>query len=331
MARRCGVQSPLKPVYSVALGTSGISPLEMASAYTTFATGGVHHTPYLIQRVEDAAGNVLQEHIVQGKRELDPAISYQVVDMMQAVVNNGTGRSIRRLGFDLPAAGKTGTSNDYKDAWFTGFTPRLCTTVWVGFDRQKGLRRKPGGGITGGRAAAPIWAAFMKKATEGDPRHGFPRPPGIRFDHIDPQTGCQADSALTPSVRVALRDGQTVCPAPLSPALLPLPSLDEPTADTTPDLEANIPPLGPIRDDNAGGITEQVIEEPAPEPPLVSPETDTTPPQPVETETLSTSESISEDVNDVQPMPNETELPSEDLPEENIDQTPILEEDIGEE
>lgn len=221
-AQKCGIQSPLSPVYSVALGTSGVSPLEMASAFATFATGGIRHDPFWIQRVEDAYGHVLEERIVSGRKSLNPEITYQVVDMMQAVIENGTGEVIRRLGFRLPAAGKTGTTNDFRDAWFTGFTPTLSCSVWVGFDREDGLRDRNGRGVTGGRGAAPIWADFMKRAFEGEPAREFPVPDNIRFTAVDPRTGKPAGPSDPGAVQVALRPGQTPDGRILgSPALLP--------------------------------------------------------------------------------------------------------------
>ena len=188
-ARRFGIKSPLSPVYSVALGTSGVSPLEMASAFATFATGGIRHDPFFIWRVEDPFGRVLEEKIVSGERLLDPAIVYQVVDMMRGVVDEGSGAAVRRLGFNLPAAGKTGTTNRYKDAWFTGFTPTLCTSVWVGFDRDIGLRDNRNVGITGGRGAVPIWTDFMKKALANEPAREFSIPSGIRMKNVNSLTG----------------------------------------------------------------------------------------------------------------------------------------------
>jgi penicillin-binding protein 1A len=208
VARRCGIMSSLKPVYSVALGTSGVSPLEMASAFATFATGGMRHEPFLIRRVEDAYGSVLEEKIVSGKRMLDATIAYQVVDMMQGVLEQGTGAVVRRLGFELPAAGKTGTSDDYHDAWFTGFTPTLSVCVWVGFDRGVGMRDIRGKGITGGQAAAPIWADFMLRATDGQPPREFMIPTGIRFEKVDPSTGFAANQWTSNPVNVALRPEQ---------------------------------------------------------------------------------------------------------------------------
>jgi 1A family penicillin-binding protein len=205
-ARRCGVQSPLSPVYSVALGTSGVSPLEMASAYGTFASDGVHYAPFAIWRVEDAFGQVLEEHIVSGNPALERRLVYQLVDMMQGVVNEGTGTIIRRLGFNKPAAGKTGTTNDYRDAWFTGFTPTLSTSVWVGYDRGQGLKDASGVGITGGRGAAPIWAQFMIKATEGEPPRPFLHPAGIRLQAVDPTSGEWVDGNTSKATWVVLKD-----------------------------------------------------------------------------------------------------------------------------
>jgi len=207
-ARRFGIKSPLSPVYSVALGTSGVSPLEMASAFATFATGGIHHEPFFIWRVEDAVGRVLEEKIVSGQRLVDPAIVYQVVDMMRGVVDQGSGSAVRHLGFNLPAAGKTGTTNRYKDAWFTGFTPTLCTSVWVGFDRDVGLRDSRNVGITGGRGAVPIWTDFMKKALANEPAREFSIPAGIRVTTVNANTGRPAGFFTENPMQVALRNGQ---------------------------------------------------------------------------------------------------------------------------
>lgn len=211
VARRSGIKSLLTPVYSVALGTSGVSPLDMASAFSTFAAGGVRHVAYWIQRVEDSQGRTLEEHIVSGKRVLGKNVTYQVVDMMRGVVDSGTASVIRRMGFNLPAAGKTGTTDGYRDAWFTGFTPTLSASVWVGFDRRQSLKNKQGVGVTGGRGAAPIWTDFMIKATDGEPRREFVKPDDIHFELIDPSNGCKAAGTGSRAIKVALHKGQEVC------------------------------------------------------------------------------------------------------------------------
>jgi len=212
LARACGIKSPLENVYSVALGTSLVSPLDMAGAYSVFANLGVKHDPFLFWRVEDAFGRVLFERIVQNKKVLDPGIAFQVVDMMKEVVDTGSGASIRRLGFHRPAAGKTGTTDDYNDAWFTGFTPSLCVSVWTGFDKKKKLKNAKGTGITGGRGAAPIWADFMINAMKGEPKRDFIIPNSIRFEKVDPVTGCAPEEDGKFSM-VPLKTDQSICGA----------------------------------------------------------------------------------------------------------------------
>ena len=217
LARACGVESPLKNVYSIALGTSEVTPFEMAAAFSVFANLGVKHEPFLFWRVEDAFGRILFERIVQDKKVLDTALAYQVVDMMKSVVDTGSGRSIRRRGFKRPAAGKTGTTDNYNDAWFTGFTPSLCTSVWTGFDKKKQLKDVNGVGITGGRGAGPIWADFMINAMKGEPERDFPIPENIRFEKVDPDTGCppeidgQGYSIPLKKGQAFLKNGQSPC------------------------------------------------------------------------------------------------------------------------
>jgi len=219
VARRSGIKSPLKPVYSLALGTSGVSPLEMAAAFSTLATGGIRHEPFWISRVEDPLGRVLEEQIVRGQRSLDASIGFQVIDMMRGVLTNGTGKVVRRLGFDLPAAGKTGTSDDFRDAWFTGFTPTLSVSVWVGYDRGMSMRDVNKIGITGGRGAAPIWADFMIKATNGEPPREFTVPSDIHFETVDAVSGETAGEWTSNRVKVALRSDQVAGAIPEQPAI----------------------------------------------------------------------------------------------------------------
>jgi len=229
-ANRCGIKSRLDNVFSIALGSSGVSPIEMASGFATFATGGIAHKPFWIRRVEDFRGRVLEEKIISGKRRLNASITYQVVDMMSSVMDYGTGAVTRRLGFKLPAAGKTGTTNNYRDAWFTGFTPNLCTSVWVGFGHNTRMRNKDRVGITGGRGAAPIWADFMIKATAGEPPREFSIPSDIRFEIINPITG-MIDPSSDSTLRVALRRGQEVDRVP---------DIDRKTGDDDIDIDLDI-------------------------------------------------------------------------------------------
>ena len=210
LARACGVESPLENVYSIALGTSDVTPFEMAAAFSVFANLGVRHEPFLFWRVEDVFGRILFERIVQDKKVLDTALAYQVVDMMKSVVDTGSGRSIRQLGFKRSAAGKTGTTDNYNDAWFTGFTPSLCTSVWTGFDKKKKLKDANGVGITGGRGAGPIWADFMINAMKGEPERDFAIPENIRFEKVDPETGCPPEFD-DQGYSIPLKEGQTLC------------------------------------------------------------------------------------------------------------------------
>lgn len=213
--RRFGIEAPLPEVLPLSLGTAGISPLEMAAAYATFVRNGVYFRPVLIKRVENLNGTVLDRAFVFGENRLDPQKSYQVLDMMKGVVEQGTGRSVRLSGFLAPAAGKTGTSTSYTDAWFTGVTTSLATSVWVGYDRIYQLYRKSGQGVTGGYAAGPIWANFMKRATQRYPARPFSMPEGLRTVYVDPVHGWEVMSPAE-GLSVVVEDS----------ALMPLPTLE---------------------------------------------------------------------------------------------------------
>ncbi len=219
VARACGIKSPLEPVYSIALGSSAISPLEMATVYSVFANMGIKRKPFMIRRVEDTFGRVLFQHVQEQEQVLDPAAAYQVVDMMKSVMDHGTGRIIRRQGFTKIAAGKTGTTNNFMDAWFAGFTPGLCTCVWVGFDQPAPLRDTNKRGITGARGAAPIWKDFMEKTLEQTPERDFPLPAHVRFVKVDARTGCKLphnpqDTKEKQGTTIVLKTRQRTCQSP---------------------------------------------------------------------------------------------------------------------
>ncbi|MFQ5482385.1 MAG: penicillin-binding transpeptidase domain-containing protein, partial [Nitrospinaceae bacterium] len=217
MARRFGITSPLGPHLSLALGTSGISPLQMAAAYSVIANLGVVNAPFLIRRVEDFRGTPLYEHFYRGVQRFSQKDLYPLLDMMQGVVEGGTGRVVRRLGFKHPAGGKTGTTNDFKDAWFNGFTKDMAVSVWVGYDNNEPMLRKNGRGLTGASGAAPIWAYFMKKAHADKNPVKFPVPDGIRFAEVDVKTGYLADSETKESIRVAVKEETPLQYPPLPP------------------------------------------------------------------------------------------------------------------
>ena len=175
-------QQTLKGYPSIALGVFELSPMEVATAYTLFANGGVIAPLRSLSRV------VSGEQTVSVKAPAGPAVArpeatFLVTHMMRSVLNEGTGAGARAAGFTLDAAGKSGTTNDLRDAWFVGFTPELLAVVWVGFDDNQPL------GLSGTQAAVPIWAAFMMKALAGRTNVPFEAPAGVSFVEIDRDTG----------------------------------------------------------------------------------------------------------------------------------------------
>ncbi len=214
-ARKFGIKSPLGKHLSLALGTSGVSPLEIASAYSVIANLGIYNEPYLIQKIEDFQGNRLYEHYYQGVQQFSPDVLYPLLDMMRGVVERGTGRIIRRMGFKHPAAGKTGTTNDFKDAWFNGFTKDISTSVWVGFDNNDSMRTKSGKGLTGASAAAPIWFYYMQKALEGKTKVNFPVPENIKFATVDVETGRLPSEFTLEKIQVAVKEDVDLSPLPI--------------------------------------------------------------------------------------------------------------------
>lgn len=188
-AKKFGIQSNLEKNMSLALGTSPVSPLEMASSFSVFASEGSYAKPFAIKRIEDSQGNVLEETFPTSVQIIDPQLAYLMVDLMKGVVDGGTARRVRRMGFNRPAGGKTGTTNDFKDAWFTGFTPTLSTSVWVGFDDATPMQNKNKVRITGSLGGIPIWVNFMKGALKDESVKDFPVPQDIEFTEIDLKTG----------------------------------------------------------------------------------------------------------------------------------------------
>ncbi|CCQ91813.1 Membrane carboxypeptidase (Penicillin-binding protein) [Nitrospina gracilis 3/211] len=205
-ARQFGITSPLGDNLSLALGTSGVSPLEMAAAYSVIANQGILNEPYFVQRIEDFRGNVLYQHFFHGVQRFSSKTVYPLLNMMQGVMDEGTGRVVRQLGFHHPSGGKTGTTNDYKDAWFIGFTKEYAASVWVGYDNNQPVIDKNGNGLTGSRGAAPIWAYFMDKALEGKGRVNFPKPEGIKFQKVDTKTGYLPDLMTMEEMEIAVKE-----------------------------------------------------------------------------------------------------------------------------
>jgi len=182
-ARQLGIVSPLNRDLSLALGSSGISLLEITRAYTVFANQGLKVEPIFITKIIDRDGTVLEENTPKLTQAISPQTAYLMTSLLKSVVEEGTGRKVKAL--QRPCAGKTGTTNDVRDAWFIGFTPDLIAGTWVGFDDEKPLGKQE----TGAVAASPIWLNFMKEVLEGSSMKTFSIPEGIVFIKIDPETG----------------------------------------------------------------------------------------------------------------------------------------------
>ena len=182
-AKAAGIESPLRPSPATLLGASEVTLLEITAAYGTFARGGEWLRPYAIRRIEDGGGQVLFEAQREARRAASPQATFLVTSMLRGAIERGTAESAHRLGLTRDAAGKTGTSNDMRDAWFVGYTPDLIAGVWIGLDSGAPLR------LTGAQAALPIWTRFLERASVGYPPRNFEPPSGIVAVRIDPASG----------------------------------------------------------------------------------------------------------------------------------------------
>jgi penicillin-binding protein 1A len=200
LAHKMGIKSELPNFLSLALGVGEVTPLEMTNAFGTFANEGIWVEPIAITKIEDRNGNIIEQVVPETREVLSEETAYIMTDMMEGVVNEGTASSIRQF-FHRPAAGKTGTSQNYTDAWFVGYTPQFVAGCWLGFDDA---RVKFGGAYgQGGKAAAPIWGRFMK-LLYSDENFDFPigyflMPDGVEEASICTITGMLANSSC-PSV-----------------------------------------------------------------------------------------------------------------------------------
>ena len=192
VAHRMGIRSPLTPVPSLVLGTSEVSTLEIASAYTNFATQGLWSEPFLVSKIVDADGNVLYEHEVVQERVLEPGVAAAALRPLRKVPVSGTAP---RANIGRPQGGKTGTHQDFKDAWYVGFTPEYSTAVWVGYEAKQQpltnvtINGQPYSRVFGGSVPAPIWAEFMNYVLDGVPASEFlPEPPDIAKFTVPPKT-----------------------------------------------------------------------------------------------------------------------------------------------
>ncbi|RJR26055.1 MAG: S1 RNA-binding domain-containing protein, partial [Desulfobacteraceae bacterium] len=213
-ARKLGIVTAITPELSLALGSSGLSLLELTNAYAAFAKAGVLPKPIFVKRVEDRDGKIIEENRPEVTQAIPPETAYLVTDMLKAAVQEGTGWRVKAL--KRPVAGKTGTTNDLRDAWFIGYTPDLLTGVWVGYDDQRAM----GVTETGSRAASPIWLYFMTEALKDSPVSDFKVPEGMVFARIDAENGLLAGPHTKKSIFQVFRNGsepREYSPEPSSP------------------------------------------------------------------------------------------------------------------
>ena len=189
IAHRIGIQSPLPSVPSLTLGSAEVTPLEVAIAFSTLANGGVRTRPLAVKLVLDQSSQPLEKRDVRVQQVINPQLAHTMNHLLRGVLDRGTAASARRMGFTRPAAGKTGTTNDYKDSWFVGYTPDLLAVVWVGFDGQSRLN------LSGADAALPIWTEFMKSATSNMPVTDFVTPEPMETEESAGAVACAPTTA----------------------------------------------------------------------------------------------------------------------------------------
>ena len=218
-AQSIGINSDMPRDLTLALGSLSITPFDLALCYSVFANGGEKIKPIAIKYITDAKGTILESNEPESEEVLNPQTAFLVTSLMEDVVQNGTGWRAKALG--RPVAAKTGTTNDYKDAWFVGYTPHLVTAVWVGFDDMRSL----GSQETGARAASPIWAEFMKNFVSGEVED-FTVPEGIGSYMIDPSTGLLARDGAS-GIKEYFKEGSE--PRQISPVMSPRKILEKAT------------------------------------------------------------------------------------------------------
>jgi membrane carboxypeptidase/penicillin-binding protein len=206
------------------LGAAEVTPFEVAQAFSVLANSGLRAEPLSVKKVIDRGSLPIERKPVQVEQVISPDTGYLVTHLMEGVLDYGTGRPARTRGFTRAAAGKTGTTNDYRDAWFVGFTPDLLAVVWVGFDQKRAIN------LAGGEAALPIWTEFMKQATAGVPETPFVPPPGVSLVRIDPLSGELATPACQETLEEAFYKGDE----PTTPCPLHAPQSDTPDAAAAP-------------------------------------------------------------------------------------------------
>jgi penicillin-binding protein 1B len=232
MAHEMGINEDIPAVMPISIGAAETTLLELTGAYQVFAGAGVSRPPYALEAVYDAHGHLIYQHAPHALALVSPAAAYLITGALEQVLKWGTGAGAVKMGLDFPAAGKTGTTQDYHDAYFVGYTPRVVCGVWVGFDRPQSL------GASGATAALPAWVSFMVDVT---PRTSAPFkvPAGITMATIDPQSGGLATSGCPRIATVPFLNGTAptqICP--LHGSLVPAPTLIAGSGAATPPIAA---------------------------------------------------------------------------------------------
>lgn len=222
VANRMGIKSKVRPFHAMGLGSEGVNPMEMASAYATLAANGVYREPKFVTKVTDSSGNVIESGPSEPKQVIDPNIAAKVSEILSKVITNGTGT---RAKIGRPAAGKTGTADEFRNAWFVGYTPDLATSVWMGYpenEKKPMLNIQGTPRVAGGTLPAKMWADFMKAALKDVPPSEFPKPGEIRIRGDD-----------VGGLRLPPRMGPRPSPQP-SPSFLEETPSPEPSESPTP-------------------------------------------------------------------------------------------------
>ena len=249
-AQRLGIHSTLPVVPSLALGTGEVTLLELTAAYTAFANKGTASSPRLFTRVEGSDGTAIFHNVKRQTRALSEETAYMMSSMMADVISSGTATGVRAAGFKLPAAGKTGTTDDYSDAWFIGYTPRVVTGVWFGLDTPSPIMARG----FGGTVAVPAWATFMKAATAGHKAEWFEMPSSVEKVAICRLSGARA----SPS-----------CQHQYIPAEVPVGSMSVVTAGYPAVVQGLPPSEPPVYEEifSVGALSSELCPLHSPQPP----------------------------------------------------------------
>jgi penicillin-binding protein 1B len=216
-ARAAGIRSPLSPVPSAALGSFEVTPVELAYAFATIASGGIRYDPFPLFSATTAAGEILTAAKVRWERAFDPRAAYLTGYAMQGVLDRGTAKTAKEMGIAFPASGKTGTTDGNRDSWFVGYTPDVVCAVWVGYDSGADT------GVTGARGALRVWARFLRALYPESGPVTLRPPDGIEFAEIDPESGFLATTACPQTLREGYFSGtapKETCPLhPVNPVV----------------------------------------------------------------------------------------------------------------